>query len=295
MRWVLGVLACAAALWASPDALAADGQLAAIAGSRLVTLNPDGSGLRTLWTAPADTPLSRPAWSADGNRIALADGGRIAVYDIRSGALSAITAGDQDQDPAWLGDRIAFRRGLVLMSVAADGSDPRAFGLALDLGATRVTFAPDGARVAVVIPPALRVVGLDGLGGQLLTTGVRGAPAWSPDSSRVAYSGAGTAGALRIYALTPPEAAATPISPDGGVDTAPAFSPDGTRIVFVHQGAALDVAGPGGVRALLAGPFADPAWQPCTSATAACTSVAPPVCAAPASVTTQAGRAVELP
>src|SRR3954470_6489668 len=113
MRWVLGVLACAAALWASP-AFAADGQLAAIAGSRLVTLNPDGSGLRTLWAAPADTALSRPAWSADGNRIALSAGGAIVVYDLRTGAVRALTAGPDDQDPAWLGDRIAFRRGTLL-------------------------------------------------------------------------------------------------------------------------------------------------------------------------------------
>ena len=38
-------------------------------GDAIVTVNPDGSGVRTVYTAPHSS-LSGPAWSPDGNRIA---------------------------------------------------------------------------------------------------------------------------------------------------------------------------------------------------------------------------------
>jgi Bacterial Ig domain/WD40-like Beta Propeller Repeat len=292
MTKALGALACAAALWAAAVTTAvaapANGQLAATAGDRLVSLNPDGSGLRTLWTAPAGAAVLRPAWSPDGNRIALAAGGRITVYDLASGTARALTDGTQDADAAWNGDRIAFRRGLALMSVRADGTDLRV-DLPLVLGTLRIGLAPDGQRLAYVAGSALHVIGLDGLVDQLVSSSVRGAPAWSPDSARIAFS----TGAAQIVALTPPEPATTPLSPPGGVDSAPAWAPDGSQVVYMReQPATLRI----GSRTVIAGALGDPAWQPCTpGVTVSCVSVAAPTCAAPASATTQSGQPIDLP
>src|SRR4051794_10409608 len=102
MRRAIRALACAAVLAAQPaPAFAAplNGQLAAVVDERLVTVNPDGTGLRTLWSPPG--PISGLAWSPDGNRLALAYAGRIVVFDVAAGGGAAVTPGPRDLDPAW--------------------------------------------------------------------------------------------------------------------------------------------------------------------------------------------------
>src|SRR5215213_621198 len=85
-RSAFAVMVCFAALAAltSPAFAAApgNGMLAAVADGKIVTLNPDGSGLRTLWTPPSAGELSGLAWSPDGNKLAFSYGGKIAVYDL---------------------------------------------------------------------------------------------------------------------------------------------------------------------------------------------------------------------
>src|SRR4051812_50121021 len=82
MSRVIGALCCAFALLCAPARAATDGQLVAIArtstGDRLITLNADGTGVRTLLSGQR---LSSPGWSPDGNRIAVADGHRVLVID----------------------------------------------------------------------------------------------------------------------------------------------------------------------------------------------------------------------
>jgi Big-like domain-containing protein/WD40 repeat protein len=292
----LGVAACAAALWAAPCAYAANGELAAVARGAtdtLVTLNPDGTGLRPLYAAPAGVTLARPAWAPDGDRLAFVAGGTVEVYDLASGAVTPVIAGT---DPAWTPDgaRIELRQGTALLSVRPDGGDPRRLGATLPPATTAAGFSPDGARIAYLVPPALYVAPVAGGAATLATTGVRGAPAWTPDSIRLAVSAAG-----RIFSLVP-AGPLSPISPAGGLDTAPGWSPDATQVVYLHEQdtAELRIASASGAttRTVIAGVFDDPAWQPCTPGrTVSCTSVAPPVCPPPASVTTQAGVAVTLP
>jgi Big-like domain-containing protein/WD40 repeat protein len=292
----LGVAACAAALWAAPSAYAANGELAAVArgtSDTLVTLNPDGSGLRALSTAPAGA-LSRPVWSPSGDRIAFAAGDNVDVYDLPSGTVAAVAAGS---DPAWTPDgaRIELRRGTALLSVLPDGGDPVALGATLPADTTAASFSPDGTKVAYVVPPGrVFVERVTGGTPTPAATGVSGAPAWTADSARLALSAAG-----RIFSLVPGNPLA-PLSPAGGTDTAPAWSPDATQVVYRHAQSVSELrittAAGANTRTVLRGALDDPAWQPCTPGrTASCTSVAPPLCLPPPSVTTVAGVPVALP
>src|SRR3954467_9961746 len=93
MSRVIGALCCAFAVLCAPARAATNGQLAAIArtpaGDRLITLNPDGTGVRTLLSGQR---LSSPGWSPDGNRIAVVDGHRVLVLDPIGGARQTALA-----------------------------------------------------------------------------------------------------------------------------------------------------------------------------------------------------------
>ncbi len=85
MRRAIRSFACVVGLLATlctpAVAAAANGQLAAVADSRLVTLNPDGSGLRTLAVADPDK-ITELAWSPGGNRLAFVRAGEIALIEL---------------------------------------------------------------------------------------------------------------------------------------------------------------------------------------------------------------------
>src|SRR3954467_11732413 len=97
MRRAFLVFVCAVLLTA-PPAAASNGMLAAVVDQRLVTVNPDGSGLRTLW-APGPG-ISGLAWSPDGSRLAISYNRQIVIWDVAAGRGTAITAGPP---PRWGG------------------------------------------------------------------------------------------------------------------------------------------------------------------------------------------------
>src|SRR4051794_41097243 len=145
---LLGCVAGCGVVSAGARAAVGNGQIAAVvhtyssvavAPDRLVIVNPDGTGLRTLATFPHES-LAAPAWSPDGNRIALSVSDplptRIYIYDVATGQLRQLTYPQPqpyfraDQSPSWSpdGTRLAFdRHGLPqqLTTVRADGTDER--------------------------------------------------------------------------------------------------------------------------------------------------------------------------
>src|SRR4051794_7370655 len=264
--------ACAALLAATPAA-ASNGMLASVLDQRLVTVNPDGSGLRTLWT-PGAPGLGGLAWSPDGNRLALSYNGQIVVWDLAAARGTAITAGT---DPTWAAGGIGLRRGLTRVVVSPDGRELST--AALDPLTTAFAWAPNLSDFAAVVGPLLVAAGVE-----LPVSGVRGAPAWSRAGDRIAYA----------------DAAGVRVGADlvaAGEASSPRWSPDGASLVYPAGSELRAVALGGAPRVVLAGgAFTSPDWQPCAGATASCGSVAPPRCVPLAlRVTTQSDRAVELP
>ena len=105
----------------------------------------------------------------------------------------------------------------------------------------------------------------------LISTGVVGTPAWSPDGERIAFA---DAAGLRTVTTGLVPVAATVAGPPAG---SPRWSPDGRSLLYPAAGELRTAGarrrrrGPCSARGVTA---AD--WQPCTAGvTASCESVAP--------------------
>ncbi len=300
MSRVIGALCCAFVLLCATARAATNGQLVAIArtptGDRLITLNPDGTGVRTLLSGQR---LSSPGWSPDGNRIAVVDGHRVLVLDPISGQTRTVLDQEGAAGPTWAPDsrRLALLRGPDVLTLAIDGGDPTQIPVPFLGQISWLAWSPDGARLAYGTSGMLRTIGIGGDDDEPLVTATElGDPAWSPDGKRIAYRDDGR---LRII----PAAGGDPVdlTRTGGVE--PDWSPDGREVVYAF-GAALRATGiDGGVTRSIAIPtdsqsmLAEPDWQPCVAGvTVSCTSPAPaPACPESLSVTTTADQAVDLP
>ena len=300
MSRVIGALCGAFVLLCAPARAATDGQLVAIArtpaGDRLITLNPDGTGVRTVLSGQR---LASPGWSPDGNRIAVVDGHRVLVLDPISGQTRTVLDEPGAAGPTWApdGTRLALLRGPDVLTIGIDGSDPRRIRVPFFGQISWLAWSPDGARLAYGTSGMLRTIGIDGDDDQPLVTATElGDPAWSPDGKRIAYRDDGR---LRIIPAAGGDA--VDLTRTGGVE--PDWSPDGGEVVYAF-GAALRATGvDGGVTRSIAVPtdpqamLAEPDWQPCVAGvTVSCTSPVPtPACPDSTSVTTVAGQPVDLP
>jgi Tol biopolymer transport system component len=298
---VIGALACvAAALCAAPaPAVAApsDGQLVAIArtpsGDRLVALNADGSGLRTILSGDR---LSSPSWSPDGNRILVEDDHRVEILDVTTGALATVIDELGVASPTWApdGTRIALLRGAGIVTMRTDGSDVRAVPVAFAGQLSWVDWSPDGARLAYGSSATLHTVALDGSGDRRLVSATQlGEPAWSPDATRLVYADGGRLRTIRADGSAAPVDLTTGDTPD--------WSPDGSEIVYAYgAGLRATTADGASTRTIAAPPDAqtvltEPDWQPCVAGvTISCSSPAPPSCP-DAAIATLVDQPVFLP
>lgn len=307
---VLLAALCAGLVCAAPAGAATptNGQLAATWGDRLVTFNPDGTNVRTVWRAPDLEFVQQPAWSPDGNQLAFVHwsrtaGSRVAVYDLRTGTQRLVTdhpeptpdGHTQDWDPGWTADgRIVFRRSTffgeqrhVLMAVNPDGT-----GLAplptREVNNSPVAWSPDGWFLWRDFNGATHLSTIDGEEDEVVPFAwLPRDVTWSPDGWWLAYSDEGALGILSVddgedvFPLTRPGAKEE--------DLRPSWSPDGKSLVYTHRrhedyGVATEVRvldlETGVARTVKGASFGSPVWQPCVAGvTVSCQS--PPVACLP--------------
>jgi len=220
-----------------------------ISGRALKVMNADGTGEHVVATDPSqDMWLGRQPWSPDGSRIAWGpepgQGGDIYTASAAGGDVRRITTdGRPKEPPEWspAGPQ------LVYASSMPDPTVPWQLFLARDDASTPVpitpgtspSWSPNGILIAFLrdlISPSQTVIYAihpDGTGLRfLLNLGWNpppeddSPPAWSPDSSKVAYdfwvAEADGSGAQRLSHL-----GYNPASYE-----APTWSPDGDRILF---------------------------------------------------------------
>ena len=208
--------------------------------------------------------IADPAWSPDGRRIAYART-EYARYAVIAGEIRIVSVAD--------------RRTRVVVRVPVAGIP------------MNVAWSPDGRRLAFVLftmnTPAVfltwsaigsrsdvYVVDVDGSDLRPVAPahpGLVGAPVWSPDSSRLAFSN-DSQGVQAVYTVPIDAVAATQrISPFGLTARSPIWSPDGRRIAFLASAvtstawqSALWVAGADGrgARQLVRDVSDVPAWSP---------------------------------
>jgi Tol biopolymer transport system component len=226
-------------------------------GVELKVINADGSNEHVVATADwwQDIWLSSQPWSADGSRIAWGPssgdpGGDIYTASAAGGDVRRITADVRRKEaPVWspTGPQLVYSSSLPdpsahwqLFSALEDGSTP----VQIKSG-TRPSWSPDGTWIAFVdntgVVSAIDAVHPDGTGVHRVTESFQVGPfAWSPDSSKIAFT---TYVPLRKY-LPPGQEISVAYADGSGVrqltdlgqqsvfDDAPTWSPDGDRILF---------------------------------------------------------------
>lgn len=233
------------------------------------------------------------SWAPDGTRVVVedygtrgGDGPHLAVIDLRSGRVHALTHGGAlDESPAWSpnGRRIVFSRaplagpddGLWLMNARGGGERHVTYNR---FGDTCAAWSPDGRRIAFARSRngsgsrELWLMSSSGTGRHRLLPRASCA-AWSPDGSQLAISkqtGRVIAGcgcqATDLYLGDANGGERRLLVRNGGRAT---WSPDGSRIVFVRwEGRRTHLwlvnSDGSGLRRLTGGPRSQraPAWQP---------------------------------
>jgi Tol biopolymer transport system component len=198
----------------------------------------DRDGTEAVYLANEDGSLvtrlgegSWPAWSPDGQKIALWRSRDRAIYVINvDGSGLRHLAGGWEPDWSPDGRFIAFRdMTFSIGAVEVDGSNRRTLYEG-DYGAFGPAWSPDGQRIAFSVgtfvgdePLGLWVMNADGSGRQYLHL-PGWAPAWSPDGSQIAFvSHAG-------IGVVSPDGSATRLQVAGNIDHVE-WTPDG-RLIY---------------------------------------------------------------
>ena len=246
---------------------------AEVAGARqLFTLSLRGTGAPATQLTASEKAIGDPQWSPDGRRLAFVRDDEIWIVEADGSRLTRVVAKPGGgHDPQWSpdGKRLAFlsrRRGwsqvwLIDAPVPRRGRPqreprpPQAAALtASGLDVERLTWAPDGTRIAVMTQPttdaldASRIAVVDvATGASEVIAGERSHDTganWLPDGSLVYVSDAD--GWFQVVRRSPDGRDRIVLTsgerehgePSGGVGHIPLPSPDGSRVVHieVHDG-----------------------------------------------------------
>ncbi len=172
-------------------------------------VNSDGSGLRHLTSANADTdPFLQPTWSANGKRI---------LYEREHPVVGSLAP----VQIWWVSPKGGAQHQLT------NGSDINVLASPLGKELAFVHADPNGD------PNAARRLQIADLGGGNARVVGSGVPIsdWSPDGKRFVYSGPGNA----IWALPVSGGSATRLADQPTQDQDPAFSPDGRFIIWTNE------------------------------------------------------------
>ena len=286
----LAVAACARSGDSRPDLLVASARAGDYA---IYVLNADGSA-QTRLTENAAARSSNgvffqvePDWSPDGRSIAFASrrGGSFDIYVMNAdgtGTRRLTATSDDDDNPTWSPDgrRLAFNRAGDIYVMSADGTGVRRVTVEMD-PQTDPAWSPDGKWIAYVrgsqgtVGVDLRELWLvqpDGKRNHALTTmGVSSySPAWSPNSTRVAFATNVESTQFDIYTIGVNGTGLQRVTVNAEDTFEPAWSPDGKTIAYSEGGAiyVTDAAGKTAKRITdETNNDSSPAWSPVPAST----------------------------
>jgi Tol biopolymer transport system component len=225
------------------------GRLAVVQGgdeSRLVLMNPDGSGARTL--VPREFGLQSPAWRPDGRALTFVSSrsGGPGIYVVNAdgtGLRRLLVTRHETRDPAFAPDgrRIAYLGNGGLFVARADGSERRRLTRAA--GDSEPAWSRDGTRIAFIRDtPDMRVyvcvVSVRTGRIRLLTRATEWAasPAWAPNGRSIAFVRRPLASDVgRLAVMHPDGSGLRSLAPRFRDVVDLAWSPDGRELVFTRK------------------------------------------------------------
>jgi hypothetical protein len=175
-------------------------QIAFIHNGSLVTMEPDGAGMKTLFAYGNPGDARAPAWSPDGSKLAFTMGGsrftRLYVVNADGSDLRALTPEGSLSTSTWSpdGQRIAFddcSNGICdIRAIDVTGNNRVRLSNSAATGDSyhQPSWSPDGAKILLVVCRNGCTLGLlDVSSGGVTKWSVSGScPVWSPDGTQFA-------------------------------------------------------------------------------------------------------------